>query len=112
MRRKIAVAVVAFLVTLSLTGLAFATHLITGEVISANPSSKTLVINAQGHEITFSVMESAVHAMADLKPGAKVAVVFSEGDGKQPVCHHVFLWPVSCAGHVADHALITWLIMH
>ncbi|MDE2059031.1 MAG: hypothetical protein KGL31_04085 [candidate division NC10 bacterium] len=88
-----AVALVAILAVVSFTGVAFATHLITGEVVSANPSTKTLVINAQGHEITFSVMESAVHAMADLKPGAKVAVVFSEGDGKLPVCHHVFLWP-------------------
>ncbi|HWQ69179.1 MAG TPA: hypothetical protein VN494_04365 [Patescibacteria group bacterium] len=95
MRRKAAVTFVAIMVTLSLAGVAFATHLITGEVILADPSAETLVINVQGHEMTFSVVnDNAVKDLANLKPGAKVAVGYTIGNENRPRCHHVFPWPV------------------
>ena len=80
-----AVTLVAILVALSFsTGLAFAAaKTITGEVISAAPSAKTLVINAQGQEMTFSVVENAAQALATLKPGDKVTVGYTEADGKR-----------------------------
>lgn len=95
MRGKAVVTFVAIMVMLSLTGVAFATHLITGEVIWADPSAETLMINVEGHEMTFSVVnDNAVKDLANLKPGAKVAVGYTIGDGNRPLCHHVFPWPV------------------
>lgn len=95
MRRKATVALVAMMVVFSLAGAAFATHLITGEVILANPSTRILVIDAQGREMTFSVVEDAAMVLADLKPGTKVAVTYDENDsGDRPLCHHVYAWPV------------------
>ena len=79
-----AVTLVAILVALSLfTGLAFAAaKTITGEVISADPSTKTLMINAQGKEMIFSVVEPAAKALANVKPGDMVTVSYTEADGK------------------------------
>lgn len=94
MRRKAAVTFVTIMVTLSLAGVAFAAHMITGEVIWADPSAETLIINVQGHEMTFSVVnDNAVRDLADLKPGAKVVVGYTIGENR-PLCHHVFSWPV------------------
>lgn len=93
MRRKVAVALVAMMIALSFPGAAFAMHMITGEVILANPSTRMLIIDAQGQEMTFSVIEDAAMVLADLKPGAKVAVSY-EAEGDRPLCHHVFSWPV------------------
>lgn len=94
MRRKVAVALVAILVVLSFAGAAFATHLITGEVIWANPSARTLMIDANGLELTFDVVDHAMDDLANLRPGAKVAVHYTQADGERPLCHHVFLWPI------------------
>lgn len=96
-------AVLAFLI-----GVAFASEkTITGEVVSVEPAAQTLVINAQGKEITFRVagkaarlvgylftgfleeeemtfsdVEKAARALATLKPGDKVTVSYTEADGK------------------------------
>lgn len=94
MRRRVAVALIAMMIALSFGGAAFAMHMITGEVILANPSTRILIIDAQGQEMTFSVVEDAAMVLADLKPGAKVAVRYTDADGDRPLCHHVFPWPV------------------
>lgn len=95
MRRKVAVTLVAMMIALSFSGVAFASHMITGEVISAYPSEGILTINAQGQEMTFNVVQkNAAKVLADLKRGAKVAVNYSMTGGEQPLCHHVFPWPV------------------
>lgn len=94
MRKKVAVALVAILVALFIPGVAFATHVITGEVIWANPAMRALMINAQGQEITFSVADDVVDDLVDLMPGARVAVRYTQADGDQPLCHHVFPWPI------------------
>ncbi|HWR20420.1 MAG TPA: hypothetical protein VN444_01010 [Verrucomicrobiae bacterium] len=80
-----AAALVAILVVLALsTGVAFAaTRTITGEVISAELSAKTLMIKAQGQEMSFSVADRAATAMADLKPGDQVTVNYTEAEGKR-----------------------------
>lgn len=93
MRRKAAVAVVGILAALSFVGVAFASHLV-GEVISANPSTKTLMINANGLEMTFSVADNIAKDLAKLKPGAKVAIHYTQAEGKQPQAHVVFPWPI------------------
>ncbi len=83
MRRKVAVALVAILVALSFAGVAFAAaKTIAGEVISADASAKTLMIKAQGQEMTFSVVDNAAKALANVKPGDKVTVSYFEADGK------------------------------
>lgn len=95
MRRRVTVALIAMMIALSFSGAAFAMHMITGEVIMANPSTRILIIDAQGREMTFSVVEDAAMVLADLKPGTKVAVTYNENDsGDRPLCHHVFAWPV------------------
>lgn len=86
MPKRTAVTLVAILAALSFTiGLAFAAvaaKTITGEVIAANRSAQTLVINAEGKEMTFSVVEKAAAALATLKPGDRVTVSYAEADGK------------------------------
>lgn len=95
MRRKAVVAVVAILVVLSFAGMASAMHLVTGEVIWANPASRTLMIDSNGLELTFDVVDQAIDSLADLRPGAKVAVRYThQADGERPLCHHVFAWPI------------------
>ncbi|MBZ0159272.1 hypothetical protein [Candidatus Methylomirabilis sp.] len=81
MRRKATVALVAIMVVFSLAGMAFAMHLITGEVIMAHPSTRILIIDAQGREVTFSVVEDAAMVLADLQSATKVVVSY-EADGK------------------------------
>ncbi len=83
MRSKVAVALVAILVALSFAGATFAAaKTITGEVISVNPAAKTLTIKAQGQAMTFSVVEKAASALANLKPSDKVTVNYTEAAGK------------------------------
>ncbi len=83
MRRKEAVALIAILVALSFAGVAFAaTKTIAGEVISADASTRTLMIKAQGQEMTFSVVDNAAKALAKVKPGDKVTVSYTEADGE------------------------------
>ncbi len=95
MRRKAAVVLVAILVALSFAGVAFATHLITGEVIWANPSARTLMIDVNGLELTFDVVDTAVNDLVNLSPGAKVAVRYiHQAEGERPLCHHVFPYPL------------------
>lgn len=82
-RRKVAVALVAILVALSFAGVAFAAaKTITGDVIAANASANTLMIRAQGQEMTFSVAEPAAKDLATLKPGDTVTVNYTEAGGK------------------------------
>lgn len=108
MPKKAAVAIVAILATVAFfTGLALgATKTITGEVVSVEPSTKTLVIEAQGKEMIFRVVEKAARlvsylftgfleeqetafsdmekgarALANLAPGDKVTVSYTEADG-------------------------------
>lgn len=86
MPKKTAVTLVAILAALSFTiGLAFAAaaaKTVAGEVIAANRSAQTLMINAEGKEMTFSVVEKAAAALATLKPGDKVTVSYTEAGGK------------------------------
>lgn len=94
MRRKAAVALVAILVVLSFAGVAFATHLMTGEVIWANPSTRTLTIDTNGLVLTFDVVDNAIIDLINLRPGVKVAVHYTQAEGEQPLCHHVFAMPI------------------
>lgn len=109
MPKKAAVLLIAILAALAfLIGVAFAAaNMVTGEVVLASPSAKTLVISVQGEEMTsraaekaamlvghlftdfleeqemtFSVAENVVNALAHLKPGDKVTVSYTENNGK------------------------------
>lgn len=110
MPKKVAIALVASLAALAFfTGLAFAAaKTITGQVVFVEPSAKTLVVDAQGKEMTFRVVEKAARLVgylftsfleeqemtfnevekatrapaANLKPGDKVTVSYTEADGK------------------------------
>ncbi len=53
-----------------------------GEVVSVNPTMKTLVVKSGGGEMTFEVKESAAGDLSNLKPGDKVTVKYSEAGGK------------------------------
>ncbi|NJD69081.1 MAG: hypothetical protein C3F12_03755 [Candidatus Methylomirabilota bacterium] len=103
-----ATALIAILLALSNTKVASAgDKTISGEVISVEPSANTLVIRVQGKEMAFSIerkagrlisylftgflqeqdpipgdMETAGRALADLAPGDKVTVSYTEADGK------------------------------
>lgn|SRR5574337_256413 len=110
MLNKAAVVYVAVLAAFAFfIGLAFAAaHTVTGEVVLANPSAKTVMINAQGKEMTFRVVkekaadrvvrhvftgfleeqdgtfngaEQTARDLADLKPGDQVTVNYIEADG-------------------------------
>jgi hypothetical protein len=74
MRRKAVVALGALLLVLSFAGAASALHMITGEVISINPSWQELTINVSGFPVTFTAMDRATMALANLKPGDMVEV--------------------------------------
>lgn len=111
MPRKAAVtatALIAILLALSNTKAASAgDKTISGEVISIEPSAKTLVIRVQGKEMTFSIdrkaarlisylftgfleeqetvpgdTETVGRALADLAPGDQVTVSYTEAEGK------------------------------
>ena len=77
MRRKAVVALGALLLVLSFAGAASALHMITGEVISINPSWQELTINVSGFPVTFTAIDRASMALADLRPGDMVAVATS-----------------------------------
>ncbi|MCZ7627324.1 MAG: hypothetical protein M5R38_17595 [Candidatus Methylomirabilis sp.] len=103
-----ATALIAILLALSNTKVASAgDKTISGEVISVEPSANTLVIRVQGKEMAFSIerkagrlisylftgflqeqdpipgdMETAGRALADLAPGDKVTVSYTEADGE------------------------------
>ena len=54
----------------------------TGEVVSANPMAKTLVVKANGSEMRFDVKESAAGDLATIKRGDLVTVQYTEDGGK------------------------------
>jgi hypothetical protein len=54
----------------------------TGEVVSANPGAKTLVVKANGSEMTFDVKETAASDLGSMKPGDRVTVQYTENAGK------------------------------
>ncbi|MCZ7627325.1 MAG: hypothetical protein C3F12_03760 [Candidatus Methylomirabilota bacterium] len=74
MWRKAVIALGAVLLVLSLTGAASALHMITGEVISVNPSWQELTINVSGFPVTFTAIDQATMALATVKPGDMVTV--------------------------------------
>lgn len=74
MRQKAVVTLGAMLLVLSLAGVASALHMITGEVISVNPSWQELTISVSGFPVTFTAIDRATMALANLKPGDMVEV--------------------------------------
>src|SRR5574337_2115116 len=103
MRRKVAVAVVAFLAAFSFAGVAFATHAITGEVVSANPSAKTLMITVPEQAMAFVAVEDPANR-TQVPPLVKVQwpmMTFNvmEGDRKSTrlnSSHHSISYAVFC----------------
>ncbi|MBZ0170579.1 hypothetical protein MELA_00052 [Candidatus Methylomirabilis lanthanidiphila] len=108
MPKKVVATMIAILATLAfLIGTAFAAvKTITGEVVSAEPLAKVLVINTgatdmtfrmtkkaamlishiftdflEEQEMAFNVVEHATGALANLRPGDKVTVSYTEADG-------------------------------
>src|SRR5574337_893492 len=77
MRRKAVVALGAMLLVLSLAGAASALHMITGEVISVNPSWQELTINVSGFPVPFTAIDRAKMALAIIKQGDMVTVATS-----------------------------------
>ncbi|MBI2903030.1 MAG: DUF1344 domain-containing protein [Candidatus Methylomirabilis oxyfera] len=101
---RVWVSVMAMLIGLSLTTLAFgeqpgepgkspapvekkseASKEAVGEVVKADPTKMTLVIKAAGRQLNFSVAEQAVSTLLTLKPGDKVMVQYTEINGKRTV---------------------------
>jgi len=84
MTKRVGVAIVAILVALSLTGLAFAAvkH-VTGEVVSVNNAMNTIVVSFKGQQLTFSVEGKPAEALSGLKPGVTVTVEYIEEGGKR-----------------------------
>jgi hypothetical protein len=84
MTKRVGVAIVAILVALSLTGLAFAAvkH-VTGEVVSVNNAMNTIVVSFKGQQLTFSVEGEPAEALSGLKPGDTVTVEYIEEGGKR-----------------------------
>ncbi len=54
----------------------------TGEVVSANPTMKTLVVKSEGGQMTFDVKDSAAGDLAKIKRGDRVTVQYTEDGGK------------------------------
>ncbi len=77
MRRKVVVALGAMLLVLSLASVASALHMITGEVISVNPSWQELTINVSGFPVTFTAIDRAAMALGSIQPGDMVTVATS-----------------------------------
>lgn len=82
--KRVAVAFVAILVALSLTGVAFAAvkH-VTGQVVSVNKTMNTLVVSAEGQQLAFSVEGKPAETLGSLKPGDMVTVEYVEEGGKR-----------------------------
>jgi Cu/Ag efflux protein CusF len=102
--RKPWISLIAVLVGLSVTALAFAGNhsspppsgkLVAtdqrsesakeamGEVVRTDPTKLTLVIKAAGKQLSFNVAEQAAPTLLTLKPGDKVMVQFTEVNGKR-----------------------------
>ena len=84
MVKRVGVALVATLVALSLTGLAFAAvkH-VTGEVVSVNTAVNTIVVSAEGRPLIFVVEGKPAETLSSLKPGDTVTVEYVEEGGKR-----------------------------
>ncbi len=74
MRSKVTVALIAIVIALSFAGTASALHMITGEVVSVNPGWQELTINVSGFPVTFTAIDRAAMALANVKPGDMVTV--------------------------------------
>ena len=65
-----------------------AAKMVTGEVVSVDPSMSTLVIKVMGpepgvnQEMTFNVLKKNNKILADLNPGDRIWVQFTESEGK------------------------------
>ncbi len=53
-----------------------------GKVISVNASAKTLIVEAEGKRMTFSVAEPAAKNLGTIKTGDQVTVRYTEDGGK------------------------------
>jgi hypothetical protein len=53
-----------------------------GQVISADPANKTLVVRSESGAITFEVQERLANDLQDLRPGDKVTVRYTLDAGK------------------------------
>ncbi len=53
-----------------------------GKVVSVNPGNKTLVVEAAGKRMTFSVAEPAAKTLPTIKSGDQVTVLYTEDGGK------------------------------
>lgn len=74
MRRKVVVVLGAILVALACAEVAFAGHMITGEVISVNPGWQELTMNVGGFPVTFTAIDRAAMVLAVVKPGDMVTL--------------------------------------
>jgi hypothetical protein len=74
MRRKAVVTIGAILVALSCAGVAFAGHMLTGEVIAVSPSWNELTISVGGFPVTFTAKPRVAMALHAVKPGDMVAI--------------------------------------
>ena len=84
MIKRVGAALVAILVALSLTGLAFAAvkH-VTGELVLVNKAMNTLVVSAEGQQSALSVEGTPAEALSSLKPEDMVTVEYVEEGGKR-----------------------------
>jgi Cu/Ag efflux protein CusF len=76
----------------ALTAFAFTTGVATaggmkaaGEVVKADATGKSIVLNVDGKQVTMSVSDKAAETLANLKPGDKVTVGYDETGGKQTI---------------------------
>jgi cold shock CspA family protein len=53
-----------------------------GQVVSADPTTKTLVVKSDSGAMTFEVQDRSVTELQSLKPGDKVTVQYTEDAGK------------------------------
>ncbi|MBZ0159273.1 hypothetical protein [Candidatus Methylomirabilis sp.] len=74
MRRKAVVTIGAILVGLSCAGVAFASHMLTGEVIAVSPSWNELTINVEGFPVTFTAKDRVAMALHAVNPGDMVTI--------------------------------------
>jgi len=56
-----------------------------GEVVKADTTGKSIVLNVDGKQVTMTVSDQAAQTLANLKPGDKVTVSYEEAGGKQTV---------------------------